>query len=149
VKGEGGKPQDIVLEITETEAASHLGRELENLARLRLAGFGLSIDDYGTGCASTQQLMHIAFSELKVDRSFVTSAASLPSVRGLGFKPGHCKKAAVVSRGGRRGTAGRLGPAAPARMRHSAKALTSPGRWTLQPACNGVAAGLSTARLPA
>jgi EAL domain-containing protein (putative c-di-GMP-specific phosphodiesterase class I) len=63
------------------EAASHPGRRLENLARLRIAGFGLSIDDYGTGYASMQQLMQIAFTELKVDRSFVTGAATLPSLR--------------------------------------------------------------------
>lgn len=69
------------MKTTEMEAASHPGRRLENLARLRIAGFGLSIDDYGTGHASMQQLMQIVFTELKVDRAVVTAAATRPSVR--------------------------------------------------------------------
>jgi EAL domain-containing protein (putative c-di-GMP-specific phosphodiesterase class I) len=44
------------------------------LARLRLKGFGLSIDDYGTGFSSMQQLTRIPFTELKIDRSFVDNA---------------------------------------------------------------------------
>ena len=38
-------------------------------------GFGLSIDDYGTGYSSMQQLTRIAFTELKIDRSFVLNAS--------------------------------------------------------------------------
>lgn len=45
---------------------------LENLTRLRMRGFGLSIDDYGTGFSSMQQLTRIPFTELKIDQSFVT-----------------------------------------------------------------------------
>ena len=48
---------------------------LENLIRLRMHGFALSIDDYGTGYASIQQLLRVPFSELKIDRSFVSAAA--------------------------------------------------------------------------
>lgn len=81
VKDESGSPQDIILEVTETEAASNLGRELENLARMRIAGFGLAIDDYGTGYSSMQQLTRISFTELKIDRSFVAGAATRPAVR--------------------------------------------------------------------
>jgi EAL domain-containing protein (putative c-di-GMP-specific phosphodiesterase class I) len=44
---------------------------LENLARLRMRGFELSIDDYGTGYSSMQQISRIAFSELKIDQTFV------------------------------------------------------------------------------
>ena len=81
VQDEGGRPQDIVLEITETEAATNLAGELENLARIRIAGFGLAIDDYGTGYSSMQQLTNISFTELKIDRSFVAGAATRPSLR--------------------------------------------------------------------
>ena len=52
-----------------------VGRSLENLARLRVKGFGLSIDDYGTGYSSMQQLARIPFTELKLDQSFVTNCA--------------------------------------------------------------------------
>ena len=55
---------------------THVGAALENLARLRLRGFGLSIDDYETGYSSMQQLTRIAFTELKIDQSFVKKAAT-------------------------------------------------------------------------
>ncbi len=64
-------PQHMILEITESAAATDVGRALENLSRLRMKGFGLSIDDYGTGYSSMQQLTRIAFSELKIDQSFI------------------------------------------------------------------------------
>jgi EAL domain-containing protein (putative c-di-GMP-specific phosphodiesterase class I) len=66
----------IVLEITETAVTTNLGAVLENLTRLRIKGFGLSIDDFGTGYSTMQQLTRIPFTELKIDRSFVTNAAT-------------------------------------------------------------------------
>jgi EAL domain-containing protein (putative c-di-GMP-specific phosphodiesterase class I)/DNA-binding NarL/FixJ family response regulator len=47
----------------------------------RMKGFGLSIDDYGTGYSSMQQLTRIAFTEIKIDQSFVTNAARQESAR--------------------------------------------------------------------
>jgi len=72
-------PRYIVFEVTESAAMSDLPHSLENLARLRMKGYGLSIDDYGTGYSSMQQLLRIPFSELKVDRSFVTAACQDPA----------------------------------------------------------------------
>jgi EAL domain-containing protein (putative c-di-GMP-specific phosphodiesterase class I) len=72
-------PSDVILEVTETAAATHLGRVLENLSRLRLKGFGLSLDDYGTGYASMQQLARIPFTEIKIDQSFVRHALESPA----------------------------------------------------------------------
>ena len=74
VREEGLDPRYVVLEITESAAMSDLGLGLENLTRLRMKGFGLSIDDYGTGFSSMQQLSRIPFTELKIDRSFVSGA---------------------------------------------------------------------------
>jgi EAL domain-containing protein (putative c-di-GMP-specific phosphodiesterase class I) len=54
---------------------------LENLARLRIKGFGLSIDDYGTGYSSLQQLSRIPFTELKIDQSFVMHASAKEACR--------------------------------------------------------------------
>jgi EAL domain-containing protein (putative c-di-GMP-specific phosphodiesterase class I) len=90
-------PSHIVLEVTETAAISNVGHVLENLARLRMKGFGLAIDDYGTGYSSMQQLSRIPFTELKIDRAFVADAArqerlrvmvgaSLDMTRKLGLK---------------------------------------------------------------
>jgi EAL domain-containing protein (putative c-di-GMP-specific phosphodiesterase class I)/CheY-like chemotaxis protein len=72
----GIEPRDVVLEITETAAATHQGRVLENLSRLRMKGFGLSIDDFGTGYSSMQQLCRIPFTELKIDQSFVRNGST-------------------------------------------------------------------------
>jgi EAL domain-containing protein (putative c-di-GMP-specific phosphodiesterase class I)/CheY-like chemotaxis protein len=76
VKACGIEPRQLCLEVTESAATTDLGKALENLTRLRMKGFGLSIDDYGTGYSSMQQLTRIPFTELKIDRSFVTNAPS-------------------------------------------------------------------------
>lgn len=73
--------EQIVLEITESSVASNLGSALGTLARFRLKGFGLSIDDYGTGFSSMQQLARIPFTELKIDRSFVHGAHARQNLR--------------------------------------------------------------------
>ncbi|WP_027469888.1 EAL domain-containing response regulator [Deefgea rivuli] len=66
--------QQIIWEVTESSVVNNLGAALGTLARLRLKGFGLSIDDYGTGFSSMQQLARIPFTELKIDQSFVNGA---------------------------------------------------------------------------
>jgi EAL domain-containing protein (putative c-di-GMP-specific phosphodiesterase class I) len=81
VRNAGIGPEQIVLEITESAAMTEVAPALENLARLRMHGFGLSIDDYGTGYSSMQQLTRIAFSELKIDQSFVKDFAAKQSLR--------------------------------------------------------------------
>ncbi|MFT5532700.1 MAG: EAL domain-containing protein (putative c-di-GMP-specific phosphodiesterase class I) [Burkholderiaceae bacterium] len=65
----------VIFEITESALRSETPVCLENMLRLRMKGFELSVDDYGTGNASMQQLLRIPFSELKIDRSFVAGAA--------------------------------------------------------------------------
>ncbi|QJR10649.1 Protein-glutamate methylesterase/protein-glutamine glutaminase [Usitatibacter rugosus] len=81
VARKGLEPRDVVFEVTETAAATHVGRTLENLSRLRMVGFGLSIDDFGTGYSSMEQLMRVPFTELKIDQTFVRNAATLPRSR--------------------------------------------------------------------
>lgn len=80
---EGLEPSRMVIEITETAAMSDLGIGLENLTRLRMKGFGLSIDDYGTGYSSMQQLSRIPCSEVKIDRSFIVKGRSDEKVRAM------------------------------------------------------------------
>lgn len=75
------RADQIVWEVTESSVVENLGEALGVLARLRLQGFGLSIDDYGTGFSSMQQLARIPFTELKVDRSFVNGASQREHLR--------------------------------------------------------------------
>lgn len=69
------EPSMIIFEITESATTTHFGSVLENLVRLRVHGYGLSIDDYGTGYSSMQQLMRIPYTELKIDQSFIANTA--------------------------------------------------------------------------
>jgi EAL domain-containing protein (putative c-di-GMP-specific phosphodiesterase class I) len=79
----GIEPRRIVLEVTESLASTRVSTVIANLARLRMRGFGIAIDDYGTGYASLAQLCQIPFSELKVDRSFVHGASDRPMLRAM------------------------------------------------------------------
>lgn len=81
VRKTGADPHDITLEIIETAAMTDVAHALENLARLCMEGFSLSIDDYGTEYASIQQLTRIAFSELKIDQSFVKGFSDNKTLR--------------------------------------------------------------------
>lgn len=67
-------PQNVTLEITESRVMSPSPVPLENLVRLRMQRFGLSIDDFGTGHSSLAQLRDVPFTELKIDRGFVHGA---------------------------------------------------------------------------
>ncbi len=58
-------------ELTETSTARDSAQSLDILARLRMHGFTLSIDDFGTGHSSLERLRNLPFGELKVDMVFV------------------------------------------------------------------------------
>lgn len=70
----GLKHSRLVFELTETSAMQDPVRSLELLTRMRVNGFQLSLDDFGTGFSSMLQLVRLPFSEIKVDKSFVISA---------------------------------------------------------------------------
>jgi EAL domain-containing protein (putative c-di-GMP-specific phosphodiesterase class I)/ActR/RegA family two-component response regulator len=71
----GVLPDYLTFEMTETAILSFDADFIERLVRLRMMGFGLAIDDYGTGRSNLQILARIPFSELKIDRSFVDGAS--------------------------------------------------------------------------
>ena len=73
----------LVLEVTESQLMRERSALLDIVARLRLKGIGLSIDDFGTGFSSLAQLRDIPFDELKLDRSFVHGAWSDASLRAI------------------------------------------------------------------
>ena len=67
-------PERVVLELTESSAMVDPTLSLDLLTRLRVKGFLLSIDDFGTGFSSMVRLVRLPFSEIKVDKSFVMDA---------------------------------------------------------------------------
>ncbi|GAB3454332.1 EAL domain-containing response regulator [Massilia terrae] len=68
-------PDYVTFEMPESSVLNSDPNFIERLVRLRMMGFGLAIDDYGTGRSNLQLLARIPFSELKIDRSFVDGAS--------------------------------------------------------------------------
>jgi len=68
----GQGPAALVAEITESTVIANPLLAAEVLTRLRIKGIELSIDDFGTGHSSLLSLLRLPFSELKIDRSFVS-----------------------------------------------------------------------------
>ena len=64
-------PSQIILEIT-AEHALNSAEQLETLNRLRIRGFGISLDDFGTGFTNLNQLRTLPFTEIKIGRSLIS-----------------------------------------------------------------------------
>ena len=61
----------LTLEITETRPIEDLTVAVECLKHLRERGVGVSIDDFGTGHSSLEQLRNLPATELKLDQSII------------------------------------------------------------------------------
>jgi len=70
----GLDPKSITFEITENHLLECTAESLEVLSLMRLYGFGLSIDDFGTGATSIEQLRTFPFTELKIDGRFMMAS---------------------------------------------------------------------------
>lgn len=62
----------LTLELTESTAAGNLVDAVSSLARLRMLGFQLALDDFGIGHSSLANMQNGAFSEIKIDRHFTS-----------------------------------------------------------------------------
>lgn len=82
-RAENVVPRRVKLEVTETQLLKDMRNVLDVLVRLRLKGFHLSIDDFGTGHSSLAQLRDIPFDQIKIDRGFVHGAGSDRTVRAI------------------------------------------------------------------
>jgi EAL domain-containing protein (putative c-di-GMP-specific phosphodiesterase class I) len=80
---QGLSPKQFIIEVTESGAFGNAADTLDILARLHMKGFALSIDDFGTGYSSMEQLRRVAFSELKIDRTFVHGATQNAKTRAI------------------------------------------------------------------
>lgn len=83
VESVGLRTADVIVEVTETGVTKDVAVALDVLTRLRLKGFGLSIDDFGIGYSSFEQLGRIPFTEMKLDRSFVNRGQQDPAARAI------------------------------------------------------------------
>lgn len=65
-------PQRFTIEITESVFLSvDDDVVVDNLKRLGTAGFGISIDDFGTGFSTLESLQRVPATEVKIDQTFV------------------------------------------------------------------------------
>ena len=67
--------RDVVLEFTETALLDATAAVMQRLTRLRSAGVGIAIDDFGSAYTSTDRLAAMPVSAVKVDRAIT---AGLP-----------------------------------------------------------------------
>jgi diguanylate cyclase (GGDEF)-like protein len=73
----------IFVEVTESSDMYESGTAMDNLQRLRQAGYRLAIDDFGTGYSNLERLGFLEPELIKVDRSIVVKAgASLAGAEG-------------------------------------------------------------------
>lgn len=69
----GIETDQLTIELTES-AAQQAVRLMDTMTRFRLKGMRISLDDFGTGYSSLAQLQQLPFTELKIDRCFVSNA---------------------------------------------------------------------------
>jgi EAL domain-containing protein (putative c-di-GMP-specific phosphodiesterase class I)/FixJ family two-component response regulator len=71
VQSYGVATKNLVLEISENRATGSRTKYNSTLSRLALKGFSLSLDDFGAGKTTMNDLSDIAISEIKFDRDFI------------------------------------------------------------------------------
>ncbi len=98
----GMEPALLTLEITETALLSDRHQASELLRVLRDKGVNLSIDDFGVGYSSFQELRDFPVNEVKIDRTFIndmqTCDKSLQIVKAT-IDVAHSMNAEVVAEG--------------------------------------------------
>lgn len=67
----GLAPAQLEFEITESSAMQDTDYALRVLGRLRARGYGLSLDDFGTGFSSLSHMRQLPVDTIKIDQSFV------------------------------------------------------------------------------
>jgi EAL domain-containing protein (putative c-di-GMP-specific phosphodiesterase class I) len=68
-------PTRLTLEVKEMERLSDRALCLEAFTRLRAAGVGLALDDYGSGLSSITELYRMPFTEVKIDGALIADAS--------------------------------------------------------------------------
>lgn len=73
----------LVFEVTEVGLLEAPADSLENLARLRMMGCGLAMDDFGAGYSSLTRLCELPFTQIKLDNTFIRNLEHRPQNRAI------------------------------------------------------------------
>lgn len=79
----GLKPENLVLEITESTLMGDIDRIVQIMRGIRETGVSFSLDDFGTGYSSLNYLKRFPIGELKIDRSFLLEIKSRKEDRAI------------------------------------------------------------------
>lgn len=72
-------PEKIHLEITEASITDEIIMK-DQIDKLKLKGFELSLDDYGTGYSNASRLKHFPFHNVKIDMSLIWDYCKQPDI---------------------------------------------------------------------
>jgi diguanylate cyclase (GGDEF)-like protein len=82
VEQAGLRPESVVVEVTE-RLGSRVAPVIKSLERLRELGFGIALDDVGTGNSGLEMLRQVDADFVKIDRSIVAAAPTEPNARAV------------------------------------------------------------------
>ena len=74
------QPSDLEIELTESVAYDEMGTLLQVMHQIKEAGFGLSMDDFGSGYSSLSLLREMPVDVLKLDKGFLDGCHGKESV---------------------------------------------------------------------
>ncbi len=74
----GVAPKNLTIEITEEMESSYKSIFMINASRIRMMGFGLSMDDFGSEYSNINRLYNIPFTEVKIDKEYVIDLFEYP-----------------------------------------------------------------------
>lgn len=75
--------EDMLLELTESVLLGEDKTAMTTIDRAHTLGLALALDDFGTGYSSLRYLRDLPFSELKLDKSFITNVHKIDTDRDL------------------------------------------------------------------
>ena len=76
-------PGSITLEIAEATLPDNLAMMVDIVARLRIKGFRVALDEFTGRHSAVEQVLGMPFSELKLERAFVDGCSETPSKRAV------------------------------------------------------------------
>jgi EAL domain-containing protein (putative c-di-GMP-specific phosphodiesterase class I) len=82
VQRAGLAPHQVVVEVTE-RFGGRAASVVKCLQRMKAQGFGIALDDVGTGNSGLAMLRDIGADYLKIDRSIISASATEPAARAV------------------------------------------------------------------